>query len=245
MSRTRVETVIIGGGQAGLTAGYHLAKRGRPFVILDANERIGDAWRNRWDSLRLFTPAHFSRLPGKRLDMPNWSFADEGRDGRLPRVVRRAVRAAGARPASRSTRLEKADGRFVISAGEELYEAENVIVATGAHNIPKTPAFAAELDPRIVQLHSSAYRNPSQLQEGDVLLVGAGNSGAELAVELCRIASRAARRPEARRDPGQARHAAVSAPASASSGSSGTECSRAATRSAGRSARSCSRKPTR
>jgi putative flavoprotein involved in K+ transport len=84
-------------------------------------------------------------------------------------------------------RLEKVDGRFVISSGEELYESENVIVATGAHNIPKTPAFAAELDPRIVQLHSAAYRNPSQLQDGDVLLVGAGNSGAELAVEVCQM----------------------------------------------------------
>jgi putative flavoprotein involved in K+ transport len=186
MSRTRVETVIIGGGQAGLTVGYHLAKRRRPFVILDANEQIGDAWRNRWDSLRLFTPAHFSRLPGKRLDMPNWSFAtkDEMADYlesyaayfELP--VRNGVEVE---------RLEKVDGRFVISSGEELYEAENVIVATGAHNIPKTPAFAAELDPRIVQLHSAAYRNPSQLQDGDVLLVGAGNSGAELAVELCQM----------------------------------------------------------
>jgi len=185
MSHTRAETVIIGGGQAGLTVGYHLAKRRRPFVILDANERIGDAWRNRWDSLRLFTPALFSRLPGKRLEMPNWAFAtkDELADyleayaTQFELPVRTGVRV---------DRLGKADGHFVITSGEEVYEAENVIVATGAHNIPKTPVFAAELDPRIVQLHSSAYRNPSQLQEGDVLLVGAGNSGAELAVELCR-----------------------------------------------------------
>jgi putative flavoprotein involved in K+ transport len=185
MSRYHVETVIIGGGQAGLTAGYNLAKRGLPFLILDANERIGDAWRNRWDSLRLFTPAHFSRLPGKRLDMPNWSsptkdeMADylESYAGQFELPVETGARV---------DRLEKADGRFLITAGEDTYEAENVIVATGAHNIPKSPAFAGELDPRIVQLHSSAYRNPAQLQDGDVLLVGAGNSGAELAVELCR-----------------------------------------------------------
>jgi putative flavoprotein involved in K+ transport len=185
MDSEHFETIIVGGGQTGLMAGYHLAKRGRPFLILDANERIGDAWRNRWDSLRLFTPALFSRLPGKRLDMPNWSFAtkDEmadylesyAREFDLP--VETGVHV---------DRLEKADGRFVITAGESTYKAENVIVATGAHNIPKTPAFAAELDPRIVQLHSSAYLNPSQLQAGDALLVGAGNSGAELAVELCR-----------------------------------------------------------
>jgi putative flavoprotein involved in K+ transport len=183
--RKYIETVIVGGGQMGLTAGYHLAKRGRPFVILDANERVGDAWRKRWDSLRLFTPAVFSRLPGLPLDMPRWSFPtkDELADylesyaAHFELTVRTGLEVG---------RLTKADGRFVVSAGDESFEAENVIVATGAHNIPKTPVFAAELDPRIVQLHSSAYRNPSQLQEGGVLLVGAGNSGAELAVELRR-----------------------------------------------------------
>jgi putative flavoprotein involved in K+ transport len=185
MRTEHIETIVIGGGQAGLTAGYHLAERGRPFVILDENERVGDAWRKRWDSLRLFTPAHFSRLPGKRLNLPNWSFPtkDEfadyldayAREFELP--VRNGIRV---------DRLQRIDGRFIVSAGDERFEAENVIVATGAHHIPKVPDFAAELDPRIVQFHSSAYRNPSQLQEGDVLLVGAGNSGAELAVELRR-----------------------------------------------------------
>ena len=179
------ETVIIGGGQTGLSAGYHLARRGRPFVILDANERIGDAWRKRWDSLRLFTPATFSRLPGMKLDLPAWSFPtkDELADylesyaARFDLPVRTSVEVDG---------LSKADGRFVVSAGGDRIEADNVIVATGAHSIPSIPPFAQELDPRIVQVHSSAYRNPSQLQDGDVLLVGAGNSGAELAIELSR-----------------------------------------------------------
>jgi len=181
----RMETVIIGGGQAGLTAGYYLAKQGRPFVILDANERVGDAWRNRWDSLRLFTPALFSRLPGLKLDMTNWSFAtkDEMADylesyaERFELPMRNGVGVDG---------LSKANGSFHVTAGDESWEAENVIVATGAHNIPKLPPFASQLDPTIVQLHSAEYKNPSQLQDGDVLLVGAGNSGAELAVELCR-----------------------------------------------------------
>ena len=179
----RVETVIVGGGQTGLMAGYYLAKQGRPFVILDANERVGDAWRNRWDSLRLFTPAIFSHLPGVKLDMPNWSFAtkDELADyfeayaERFELPVRNGVEVDG---------LTKAGGRFAVSAGGDTYEAENVIVATGAHNIPKRPAFAGELDPRIVQMHSAEYKNPSQLAAGDVLLVGAGNSGAELAIDL-------------------------------------------------------------
>lgn len=184
-SKERFETVIVGGGQAGLTAGYQLAKRGRPFVILDANERVGDAWRKRWDSLRLFTPARFSGLPGMRLPAPAWSFAtkDELADylehyaGHFELPVRTGVSVDG---------LTKIDGGFEITAGDVRFEAENVVVATGAHNIPKVPAFASELDPRIVQLHSCDYRSPSQLQEGDALLVGAGNSGAEIGLELSR-----------------------------------------------------------
>jgi putative flavoprotein involved in K+ transport len=178
-----VETVIIGGGQAGLTAGYYLTKHDRPFVILDANERVGDAWRKRWDSLRLFTPARLSGLPGFPLAAPAWSFPtkDELADyleayaARFELPVRTGIHVDG---------LAKANGRFVVSAGEHQFEAHNVVVATGAHQIPKIPDFAPELDPAIVQLHSSDYRNPSQLQDGNVLLVGAGNSGAEIAAEL-------------------------------------------------------------
>jgi putative flavoprotein involved in K+ transport len=177
------ETIVIGGGQAGLTAGYYLKQQGRPFVILDANERVGDAWRNRWDSLRLFTPACFSALPGLPIDAPRWSFQtkDELADyleayaSHFELPVRTGVSVE---------RLTRADGRFAVTAAGLGFEAENVIVATGAHRIPKVPDFAAQLDPRIVQLHSHDYRSPSQLQEGDVLLVGAGNSGAEIAAEL-------------------------------------------------------------
>jgi putative flavoprotein involved in K+ transport len=179
------DTLIIGGGQAGLTAGHYLAKQDRSFVILDAHERIGDAWRKRWDSLRLFTPACFSRLPGLPIPAPAWSFPtkDELADylesyaERFELPVRTGISVDG---------LSKVDGGFVVSAGELRFEADNVIVATGAHRIPTVPAFAPELDPRIVQLHSSEYRNPSQLQDGDVLLVGGGNSGAEIAAELSR-----------------------------------------------------------
>ena len=178
------ETVIIGGGQAGLTAGYYLSKQKRPFVILDANERIGDAWRKRWDSLRLFTPACFSSLPGLPFEGPAWSYptkdelADylEGYAERFELPVRTGITV---------DKLSKVDGRFVISAGESRFEADNVVVATGAHRIPKLPGFAPELDPRIMQLHSSEYRNPAQLQKGDVLVVGVGNSGAEIAADLC------------------------------------------------------------
>jgi putative flavoprotein involved in K+ transport len=181
----RFETVIIGGGQAGLTAGYYLAKRDRSFVILDANARIGDAWRKRWDSLRLFTPACFSGLPGWPYQAPAWSFPTKDELAEYLEAYAEHFELP-VRTGVSVDRLSKVDGRFVVSAGDLRFEAKNVVVATGAHQIPKVPAFAPELDPRIVQLHSSEYRGPSQLQDGDVLLVGAGNSGAEIAAELSR-----------------------------------------------------------
>jgi len=178
------ETIIIGGSQAGLSAGYYLKKEGRRFLILEANGRVGDAWRKRWDSLRLFTPAKFSRLPGMKIPgADRWSVVTKDE---MAKYLEQYAERFGlpVRTGVSVDRLTKVNGHFVVSAGDERFEAENVIVATGAHRIPKRPDFAPELDPRIVQLHSSEYRNPSQLQEGDVLIVGAGNSGAEISYEL-------------------------------------------------------------
>src|SRR5580765_8524586 len=180
-----IETVIVGGGQAGLAVGRELAMRGQHFVILDGNERIGDTWRRRWDSLRLFTPARYDGLPGWRFPAPGWSFPtkDEMADyleayaTRFELPVRTGVSVE---------RISRRGERFVVAAGDERFDADRVIVASGAHRIPRIPAFASELDPRIVQLHSSEYRRPSQLQEGGVLVVGVGNSGAEIAFELAR-----------------------------------------------------------
>jgi putative flavoprotein involved in K+ transport len=180
-----VETVVIGGGQAGLAVGRELARRGQSFVILDASERIGETWRRRWDSLRLFTPARYDGLPGWRFPAPGWSFPtkDEMADyleayaTRFELPVRTGVRVE---------RLFKHGDRFVVAAGSRRFEAERVVVASGAHRTPRVPDFASELDPGIVQLHSSEYLRPSQLQEGGVLVVGAGNSGAEIAFELAR-----------------------------------------------------------
>ena len=181
----RFETVVIGGGQAGLSMGYHLAKGGRSFVILDAEERIGDAWRKRWDSLLLFTPARWVGLPGGHFPAPGSSFptkdtmADylETYAGRFALPVRSGIRVDG---------LRKESDRYVVSAGDQRFEADNVTVAVGANRIPKMPAFADELDPTIVQMHSSEYKGPSQLSEGGVLVVGAGNSGADISMEVVR-----------------------------------------------------------
>ena len=181
----RFETVIIGGGQAGLSIGYHLAARGRSFVILEASPRIGDCWRNRWDSLRLFTPARHDGLAGWEFPAPSWSFPSrdemagylEAYAARFGLPVRTGVRVDG---------VSKVDGRYLVTAGERRFEADNVVVASGAYQTPKVPELASQLDPRITQLHSSRYRNPSQLQDGGVLVVGAGNSGVELALEAAR-----------------------------------------------------------
>jgi putative flavoprotein involved in K+ transport len=181
----RLETVIVGGGQAGLSVGYQLARRERPFVILDANRRIGDAWRSRWDSLRLFTPARHDGLPGWRFPAPARSYPtrDQVADylevyaARFDLPVRGSVRVDG---------LSRDGDRYLVAAGDRRLAADHVVVATGAYQRPRIPAFAAELDPGILQLDPHRYRGPSQLVEGGVLVVGAGNSGAEIAFEVAR-----------------------------------------------------------
>jgi len=178
------ETLVIGGGQAGLSVGYYLKKRGGSFVILDANEQIGGSWRTRtWDSLRLFTPARYDGLPGWSFPAPGWSYptaretADylEAYAARFDLPVRTGMAV---------TRLAKDGDRYVVECGERRFEADRVVVATGFYGKPSVPDFASELDPRIVQMHSSDYKDPSQLNPGGVLLVGAGNSGADIGMEV-------------------------------------------------------------
>jgi len=185
MTTERVETLIIGGGQAGLAVGYHLARRGRRFVIIDAHERVGDAWRTRWDSLRLFTPAKYDGLPGMSLPGPRLAFPTKDEVADFFEEYARGWDLR-VRVGVRAERVSHEDGRFVVVAGDQRFEADDVVVATGASSTPRTPGFAAVLRPDIVQLHSSAYRSPDQLREGDALVVGVGNSGAEIGIELSR-----------------------------------------------------------
>ena len=185
MNNTQVQTIIIGGGQAGLSVGYHLAKRGLPFVILDASRRIGDAWRNRWDSLRLFTPARYAGLPG--LPFPGRGDASPTKEQMADYLESYAERfRLQVRNGVRVDRLSKQGERFVVTAGGERFESQQVVVAMANYQNPKVPEFAGELDPGIVQIHSHDYRNPSQLQEGGVLVVGVGNSGADIGIEVAR-----------------------------------------------------------
>lgn len=185
MREERRHVVVIGGGQAGLAVGYHLSQRGIGHVILDAGRRVGDAWRNRWDSLRLFTPARYDGLPGMPFPASPHAFPtkDEMADyleayaRRFQLPVRLGVRVDG---------LSRQGRRFLVTAGDQRYEADNVVVAMSSYQTPRVPAFAGELSPDIVQLHSRDYRGPSQLRPGGVLLVGVGNSGADIAMEVVR-----------------------------------------------------------
>ncbi|HVS49108.1 MAG TPA: NAD(P)-binding domain-containing protein, partial [Candidatus Dormibacteraeota bacterium] len=182
MTSEHFEVVVVGGGQAGLGVGFQLARRNINFVILDAYPRVGEAWRKRWESLRLFTPARLDSLPGTPFpdragalptkdEMANYleSYADHHK---LP--IRLGIHVDA---------LSREGDRYVLTADNRRFEADQVVVATGGHPNPQRPDYAAELDQTIVQLHSSDYRDPSQLQDGDVLVVGAGNSGAEIALD--------------------------------------------------------------
>ena len=188
------DTIIIGGGQAGLATGFFLQQHNlngsagpkHHFTILDANPRTGDSWRNRWDSLDLFTSGRSNDLPGMPFPAPPNTFptkdamADylEAYAAKMDLPVQTGVQVHRVTPA--------ADGRdgYTVLAGDRRFEAAQIIVATGAYQCPRLPEFAADLDSGIRQCHSSEYKNPSQLQDGAVLVVGAGNSGAEIALDV-------------------------------------------------------------
>lgn len=181
----RYAVVVIGGGQAGLAVGYYLSKAGLDFLILDASERIGDAWRNRWDSLRLFSPAKYDSLPGLPFPAPERSFPTKDEMANYLEQYARHFQL----PVKLGVRVDalwREEDVYKAKAGNEVFEADQVVVAMSNYQHPKIPAFAKKLDKSIVQLHSSAYKNAAQLQPGSVLLVGAGNSGAEIAMELCK-----------------------------------------------------------
>ena len=181
----RVETIIIGAGQAGLSVGYHLARRGRPFLILEANERVGDSWRLRWDSLRLFTAARFDSLDGMPFPSAPGYFPTKDEMGDYLASYASHFNLP-VRTGQTVTSLTRDGDRYLVVTDSARYEADHVVIAMATFQRSRVPEFATDLDPSIVQLHSSEYRNLTQLQPGGVLLVGAGNSGAEVALETAR-----------------------------------------------------------
>jgi putative flavoprotein involved in K+ transport len=181
----RFPVIVIGAGQAGLSVGYHLAKRGVRFLILDAHGRIGDAWRTRWDSLRLFSPAQFDGLDGLPFPAPAGSFPTK--DAMADYLEAYAQRfELPVRTNTRVDSLTRVGDRYLIAAGDRRFEADQVIIAMANYQAPRIPIFARDLDPAIRQLHSRDYHDPEQIKAGNVLVAGAGNSGAEIAAELAR-----------------------------------------------------------
>lgn len=183
MRNRQYETVIIGGGQAGLATAWHLTKQNMPCVILEENNRVGAAWRKRWKSLRLFTPGRYDSLPGMPYPGPPRSYP--GKEDIAEYLEAYASRFGfPVRTGVKVTHVSAERDHYRIQTENEIISARNVVVATGPFHHPRIPDFADELAPQIVRFHSSGYQSPSQVQDGPVLVVGAGQSGAEIALDM-------------------------------------------------------------
>ena len=180
-----LDVVVVGAGQCGLSVGYFLARMGVRFVILDASLRIGDSWRNRWDSLRLFTPARFDSLAGMPFPAGPYHFPTKDEMADYLETYARKFDLP-VRSGVKVSEVIRDGERYRVTAGPLRYRARHVVVAAASYQKPRKPTFADELDPAIFQIHSSEYQNPAQLKPGRALLVGAGNSGAEIAIDLAR-----------------------------------------------------------
>src|ERR687898_512071 len=182
-ARDHVEVAVVGGGQAGLAMGCYLREQGRRFVIFERGDSIAPAWRERWDSLRLFTPRGYSALPGVPFpgDPDDYPMRDEviGYLERYADTFEQSIELS-----SDVRRLFEEDGRFVLNIDGRTITADQVVVATGPFQTPYVPNLAEKLDSNVWQAHSTGYRRPSDLPEGTVLVVGGGNTGFQIAKEL-------------------------------------------------------------
>jgi putative flavoprotein involved in K+ transport len=175
-------TVVIGGGQAGLAMGFHLRRLGEQFVILDRAARTGDAWRQRWDSLRLFSLPRYTSLPGLPIQTTTYPTRDQMADYLAAYAEHFQLPIRHRTPV---LRLAREGAVFVVETEDGIITADRVVVATGGHMKQRRPYFAAELDPAIRQLDSADYRRPDQMI-GDVLVVGAGTAGSDIAIDVAR-----------------------------------------------------------
>jgi putative flavoprotein involved in K+ transport len=182
-STNRRDVVVVGGGQAGLAVGYFLARQGQDFTILEGAEEPAAAWRERWDSLKLFTPARYDALPG--LPFPGDPDRYPTRDEVATYLADYARRfALPVELNSRVNAIRSAGDTYVVELDDRTYTADQVVVATGAFQLPFVPPIADQLSKGVVQMHSTDYRSPRSVPEGRVLVIGGGNTGFQIAEEL-------------------------------------------------------------
>jgi putative flavoprotein involved in K+ transport len=182
-SSDHVDVLVIGAGQAGLAVGWHLRQSRLSFLLVDSGPELGHVWRSRWDSLRLFTPVEYDALPGLPFPGPAGSYPGKEQVADYLRGYARTFELP-VRLDSRVTRLTRDGDHYRAETTSGSVTARQVVVATGPFQTPHTPAVSVGLSADIHQLHSAAYRNPGELREGPVLVVGAANSGLQIAVEL-------------------------------------------------------------
>lgn len=181
--------IVIGAGQAGLSIAYYLDKMGADYLVLDANNEVGEPWLKRWDSLKLFTPSEFNNLPGLEFPCKKGYYADKYE---VANYLKKYVEHFNIPVAfnQKVVSLEKENEIFHIETGDKSYRSSQVIVATGPFHTPFTPPFYSKIDKSITQIHSEHYKNPAQLQDGETLVVGAGDSGVQILKEVSNDPSR-------------------------------------------------------
>lgn len=177
------DTIVIGAGQAGLSIGYYLKQLKQKFILIDKDNEVGGSWKTRYDSLVLFTPRIYSSLPGMILEGDEQGFPTKDE---IVTYLKKYVDKFKI-PIHFNTEvvnITKLNGHFLIKSKDDEYQAKNIVIATGPFQTPSIPSFSENISNNIKQLHSSQYKNPKQLADGNVLVVGGGNSGAQIAVEL-------------------------------------------------------------
>ncbi|GFN33268.1 oxidoreductase [Paenibacillus curdlanolyticus] len=177
-----IDTLIIGGGQAGLAAGYYLQQSGVPCLIVDANERVGDSWRKRYDSLKLFTPRRYSALPPMAMRGKPWEYPNKNEMADYLEEYALALEL----PVQMNTHVTavfKRQGQFIVETNQGTIVSNRLVVASGPFQKPHIPAFAEKLSTRVKQLHTSEYRHPGDMPTGRLVIVGGGNSGGQIAYE--------------------------------------------------------------
>lgn len=184
-----LDYVVVGGAQAGLSIAYHLKRMGKEYVVVDGEQEIGASWLNRWDSLKLFTPTEYNHLPGlpfdaskghypTKFEVANY-FKSYVEKFKIPVKLNTLV-----------TAVRKTEDGFCITHKDGEIQTKNVVVATGPFHTPYTPPCHTKISESVTQIHSNFYKSPSQLQEGDTLVVGGGDSGYQILNEISKDTSR-------------------------------------------------------